>query len=45
MVPFYEVQLSQGKATEPLLGDCLHFTTKSPGGLGTHLIDLGWMKG
>ena len=33
------------KATEPLLGDSLLFTTKSPGGPGTHLIDLRKMKG
>ena len=29
------------KATEPLRGGSLLFTTKSPGGPGTHLIDLG----
>ena len=33
------------KATEPLQGDSLLFTTKSPGVSGTHLIDLGRMKG
>ena len=33
------------KATEPLWGDSLLFTTKSPGVPGTHLIDLGMMKG
>ena len=33
------------KATEPLRGDNLRFTTKSPGVPGTHLIDLGRMKG
>ena len=32
------------KATEPLPGDSLIFTTKSPGDPGTHLIDLGRMK-
>ena len=29
------------KATEPLRGDSLLFTTRSPGIPGTHLIDLG----
>ena len=38
-----EVQLLE--ATELLRGDSLLFTTKSPGGPGTHLIDLGRMKG
>ena len=33
------------KATEPLQGDSLLLTTKSLGGLGTHLIDLRLMKG
>ena len=33
------------KATEPLRGDSLLFTNKSPGGPGIHLIDLGKMKG
>ena len=33
------------KATEPLRGDSLLFTTQSPGFPGTHLIDLGRMKG
>ena len=37
------VQLSQGK--EPLQGDSLLFTTKSPGILGTHFIDLWRMTG
>ena len=32
------------KAGEPQLGDSLLFTTKSPQGPGTHLIDLGSMK-
>ena len=33
------------KATEPLRGDNLLFTTQSQGNPGTHLIDLGRMKG
>ena len=33
------------KATEPLRGDSLLFTTRSPGVPGTYLIDLGRMKG
>ena len=33
------------KVTVPLQGDNLLFTTKSPGVLGTHLIDLGRIKG
>ena len=33
------------KATEPLRGDSLLFTTQSPGVPGTHLTDLGRMKG
>ena len=33
------------KAAEPLLGESLPFTTKSPGVPGTHLVDLGRMKG
>ena len=32
------------KAAEPLRGDSLLFTSKSPGGPGTHLIDIGRMK-
>ena len=32
------------KAGEPQLGDSLLFTTKSPEGPGTHLIDLRSMK-
>ena len=32
------------KITEPLRGDSLLFTTKSPGAPGTHLIDLRRMK-
>ena len=32
------------KATEPLQGDSLPFTAKSPGVPGTHLIDVGRMK-
>ena len=30
---------------QPLRGDSLLFTTKSPGSPGTHLIDPGRMKG
>ena len=33
------------KATKPLKGDILLFTTQSPGVPGTHLIHLGRMKG
>ena len=33
------------KATEPLQGGSLFFTTKFPDIPGTHLIDLGRMKG
>ena len=33
------------KATGWLHGDCLLFTTKSPGVSGTQLIDLRGMKG
>ena len=33
------------KATEPLQGDSLCFTTNFPEIPGTHLIDLGRMKG
>ena len=33
------------KATEPLRGGSLLFTTQCPGVLGTHLIDLERMKG
>ena len=33
------------KATEPLRGDSLQFTTKSKGVPGAELIDLGRMKG
>ena len=33
------------KATEPLRGHSLLFTTKFTEILGTHLIDLGKMKG
>ena len=33
------------QATESLQGDSLLLTTKSPGGPGTHLIDLKIMKG
>ena len=33
------------KATEPLRGDSLLFTTNSPGVSSTNFIDLGRMKG
>ena len=33
------------KATEPFRGDSLPFTTQFPGFPGTHLINLGSMKG
>ena len=33
------------KAAEPLRGDSLFFTTQFPGLTGTHLIDLGRIKG
>ena len=33
------------KATEPLGGDSLLFTTQFPGGPGNHLINFNWMKG
>ena len=33
------------KATVPLRGDCLLFSTKSPGVSGSYWIDLGRMKG
>ena len=32
------------KATEPLRGDSLFFTTQSPGSPGTHLINFDGMK-
>ena len=43
--PFSWMWFSCPKATEPLRGDSLLFTTQSPGVPGTHLIDLGRMKG
>ena len=33
------------KVAEPLEGDSLFFTTKSPDVVGTYFIDLGRMKG
>ena len=33
------------KATEPLRGDSLLFTTQSRGVPGNHLINFNWMKG
>ena len=33
------------EATEPLQGDSLFFTTNSPGGSGTRLMELRKMKG
>ena len=32
------------KATEPLEGDSLLDTIKSPGDPGTHFVHLGWMS-
>ena len=43
--PFLWMGFNCVKATETLRRDSLLFTTKSPGCPGTHLIDLGWMKG
>ena len=45
MVSFLWIGFNCLKATEPLCGDSLPLTIKSPGGPGTHLIDLGRMKG
>ena len=43
--PFLWVGFNCLKATEPLQGDSLLFTTKFPEIPGTHLIDLGRIKG
>ena len=43
--PFLWMTFNCLKATGPLRGDSLLFTTKSPGVPGTHLIDLGRTKG
>ena len=45
MVPFLWMGFNCLKATEPLREDSLLFFFKSPGVSGTHLIDLGKMKG
>ena len=45
MVFFYEVGFNCLKTRMLLLGGSLIFTSKSPGFSGTHLIDLGKMKG
>ena len=45
LAPFYGWRFNCLKATEPLQEDSLLFTTKSPEIPGTHLIDLGMMKG
>ena len=42
--PFLWVGFNRLKATEPLIGDSLVFTTQSRGVPGTHLFDLGSMK-
>ena len=42
--PFLWMGFNCLKATEPLRGDSLLFTTKFPAIPGTHLIDLGRMK-
>ena len=46
VAPFYGLDVGQNcfKTTEPLRGDSLPFTTKSPGVPGTHLTDFGRMK-
>ena len=43
--PFLWMGFNCLKATEPLLGDSLLFTTKSPRCPGTHLISLVLVKG
>ena len=43
--PFLWMGLNCLKATEPLRGDSLLFTTRSPSTPGTHLIDLIKIKG
>ena len=43
MTPFYGLG-STASSLEPLRGDSLLFTTKSPGIPGTHFMELGRMK-
>ena len=43
--PFLWMGMNCLKATEPLQGDSLLFTTKPPGVPGTQFIDLGRIKG
>ena len=43
--PFLWMGFNCLKATEPLQGDSLLFTTQSPGVPGTHLINFDGMKG
>ena len=43
--PFLWLGFNCLKATEPLRGESFLFTTQSPGVPGTHLMDLGKMKG
>ena len=43
--PFLCMGFNCVKATEPHRGDSLLFTTQFPGFPGTHVIDLGRMKG
>ena len=44
MAPFYQWD-SAASRIQPLRGDSLLFATKTLGIPGTHLIDLGRMKG
>ena len=43
--PFLWIRFNCLKATEPLQGNGLLFTTQSPEVSGTHLIEPGRMKG
>ena len=43
--PFLWMGFNCLKSTEPLQGDSSLFTTWPPGLPGTHLVDLGRMKG
>ena len=43
--PFLWMGFNCVNATEPLRGDSLRFTTKSPGEPGTHFDDLRRIKG
>ena len=43
-VPFLRMEINCLKTTEPIRGDGLPFTVKSPEAPGTHLIDLRRMK-